>query len=120
MTYAALPVPTPAVARVAGLLAIAAFGVVAASAFDRSLDRRLDAANVAADTRRLLEPERGKLGAMRPPRGATPADARAIEAAVRSSLDSSFRVVGWLCGVLALIASASAAWGISRTRSPNV
>ena len=36
-----------AVARVAGLLAIAVFGIAAAAAFQRELDRRLDAAAVA-------------------------------------------------------------------------
>ncbi len=101
-----------AVARVAGLVAIAALGVVAAAAFDRALDRRLDGAGVSATTRALLEPERGKLGAMAPPAGAPPAEARAIETAVAASLDSSFRLVALICGALALLGSASAAWGV--------
>ena len=58
-----------AVARVAGLLAIAVFGIVVAGAFQRALDSRLDAASVSAETRRLLEPERSRLGAMEPPAG---------------------------------------------------
>jgi EmrB/QacA subfamily drug resistance transporter len=106
-----------AVARVAGLLAIAAFGVVAAAVFNRSLDRRLEAAGVSAATRQLLDPERGRLGAMKPPAGAAAKEARSIEQAVKASLDSSFRAVGWICGALALLASASAAWGVRETSS---
>ena len=104
-----------AVARVAGLLAIAAFGVVAAATFDRALDRRLDRSPVSPPIRRLLEPERGKLGAMKPPAEASPAEARAIEAAVRKSLESSFDLVGWICAALALAASACAVWGVKKT-----
>ena len=106
-----------AVARVAGLVAIAAFGVVAAAAFDRALDRRLDETAVSASTRRLLEPERGKLGAMKPPAQATPAETRAIEGAVGSALESSFRLVCWICGALAVAASVCAAWGVKKTAS---
>ena len=106
-----------AVARVAGLLAIAVFGIVAAAAFNRSLDRRLDAAGVSPATRQLLDPERPRLGAMKPPAGAAATEARAIEEAVRSSLDSSFRIVAWICGALALLASASAAWGVKESAS---
>lgn len=108
-----------AVARVAGLLAIAVFGVVVAAAFNRSLDRRLDAANVSEATRRLLEPERGKLGAMKLPPSAEAGETRAIEQAVRASLDSSFRLVGWICGALALLGAGSAAWGV-RSGARNV
>jgi len=106
-----------AVARVAGLLAIAAFGVVAEAAFDRALDRRLDDAGVSASTRRLLEPERGKLGAMEPPPGAPPAEKQAIEVAVKDALDSSFRLICWICGALALSGSGCAAWGVKNTVS---
>jgi hypothetical protein len=105
------------VARVAGLLAIAVFGVVAAAAFDRALDRRLDEAAVSASTLRLLEPERGKLGAMKPPAQATPSETRTIEGAVGSALESSFRLVCWICGGLALAAAVCAAWGVKKTAS---
>jgi EmrB/QacA subfamily drug resistance transporter len=101
-----------AVARVAALLAVAAFGVAAAAAFDRGLERRLGEAKVSPETRRLLEPERRKLGGMKPPAQAAPAEARAIEAAVKASFDSSFRIVCWFSGALALAASACAAWGV--------
>ncbi len=108
-----------AVARVAALLAIAVFGIVAAAAFNRDLDRRLAAAGVSPTTRRLLEPERARLGAMKPPAGASETEARAIEQAVGRSLDSSFRVVGIACAGLALLASVCAALGVEGARGSS-
>jgi EmrB/QacA subfamily drug resistance transporter len=98
-----------AVARVAGLLAIAVFGIAAAGAFQRELDRRLEAAGVSADTRRLLAPERSKLGAMKPPETANAREKRAVEQAVGSALATSFRRVSAICAALAVAAAACGA-----------
>jgi EmrB/QacA subfamily drug resistance transporter len=106
-----------AVARVAGLLAIAIFGIVAAGTFNRTLDRRLDAAKVSPQTRRVVEPERARLGAMKAPRGVPAEEASAIEEAVPASLDAAFREVAWICTALALLAAGCAAWGVSPKRS---
>jgi hypothetical protein len=101
-----------AVARVAALLAIAVFGIVAAGTFNRSLDRRLDGAGVSLETRHSLDPERSNLGAMRPPAGVSETEALAIRNAVKTSLDSSFRRVTTICAALAMLASACAALGV--------
>jgi len=101
-----------AVARVAGLLAIAVFGIVAAGTFNRTLDRRLDAARVSSATRQVIEPERARLGAMKAPRGVPAEEARAVEEAVPSSLDAAFREVAWICAALAIVAAGCAAWGV--------
>ncbi len=106
-----------AVARVAALLAIAVFGIIAAGTFNRELDRRLDAASVSPETRRALETQRGHLGAMKPPRGASPKEADAIRAAVRDGLESSFHATALACTGLALAAAAcGASSGSSRKR----
>jgi EmrB/QacA subfamily drug resistance transporter len=107
-----------AVARVAALLAIAVFGIVATETFNRSLDRRLDGAAISPATRRALDGERSKLGAMRPPAGSPEPEARAAERAIRVSLGASFRVVAVLSAVLALLASACAAWGVRADKIP--
>jgi len=112
-----------AVARVAGLLAIAIFGILAVSSFERTLDPLLDAARISHDTRAQLAPERAKLGAMKPPEGLPPAEANAVRTAVRKSLDGAFRVVSLGCAVLALLSAACAAIGVagparSRRRGP--
>jgi hypothetical protein len=101
-----------AVARVAALLAIAVFGIIGVAAFNRSLDRRLDSAGVSPATRQLLAPERTKLGAMKPLAGTGESEARAIQSAVKASLDSTFRVVSLICAALALLSAACAAWGV--------
>lgn len=108
-----------AVARVAALLAIAVFGIVASAEFNRVLDRRLEAARVSEPVRRALEPERSKLGAMKPPASASAEESRAIANAVRASLDSAFRVTTLSSAGLALLAAASAAWGVRRPTGEN-
>jgi MFS family permease len=106
-----------AVARVAALLAIAAFGILDASAFGRALDRRLDAAHVPAPLRRALDAERPKLGAMRPPAGTSAEEERAVMDAVHAALNAAFREVTFGSAGLAVVASACAAWGVRRERS---
>ena len=106
-----------AVARVAALLAVAVFGILAAGAFNRSLDRRLGGASLPEPVRRFLDAERSKLGAMMPPAGASAAEAETIGRAIRASLDDSFRVVSLAAAALALAASACAAWGVARSSS---
>ncbi len=101
-----------AVARVASLLAIAVFGILATATFDRSLDRRLDRSGISPRAREAVYTERSKLGAITPPAGISAAEAGAIEDAVRTSLASSFRTVVLGCAGLALLASACAAWGL--------
>jgi EmrB/QacA subfamily drug resistance transporter len=105
-----------AVARVAGLIAVAALGILFAGVFHRSLDRRLASADVPPATREHVRTESGKLGATRPPPFAAGEEARAVEGAVRDSVAVSFRVVSLACAALALAASGCAAWGIRGAR----
>ena len=106
-----------AVARVAGLLAIAVLGIFVTGVFNRNLDRRLDASHVSAETRRRLEPQRNQLGAMKPPDGTPPEEARAVEGAVADSLDRAFRAQSFGCAALAVLSAATGAFGIGRKRS---
>jgi len=104
-----------AIARLAALLAIAVFGIAAAAAFQRELDRQMDAAQVSPETRRILEPERSKLGALRPPPRAAESEKRAIEASVGGALEKSFRYVSGICAVLAG-AAAACGTGVAKGR----
>ena len=98
-----------AVARVASLLAIAVFGILAARTFNRELDRRLDAGAVSPRTRELLDPERARLGAATAPRESSPSESRAIAQGVAAALEKAFRLVGFAGAALALLAAACGA-----------
>ena len=101
-----------AVARVAGLLAVAVLGIAATGAFNRAVDRRLDAAHVSESTRERFAPERGRLGAARPPSGSSPAEKQAIEEGIAEGLESAFRVIGVLGAGLSLLAAGCGALGV--------
>lgn len=97
-----------AAARVASLLAVAAFGVILTAVFDRGLDARLARADVPAPVLQTVD-KRGKLAAIELP-DSLPASARA---AARRAIDESF-VSGfrWVMAISALlgVASAACAW----------
>jgi EmrB/QacA subfamily drug resistance transporter len=91
-----------AVSRVAGLLAIAALGVVLTGVFDRALDRRLEALRLPDDVRAQVERERGKLAAAE-------VDDPEAKRAIDESFVRGYRCAAGIAAVLALASSASAA-----------
>jgi len=82
--------------------------------FNRRLDLLLERAQVPEATRRALEPERTKLGAMQAPKGTPEEQAQAIHRAVAGSLDRAFRMQCLGCAGLAVLSSAAAAAGVRR------
>ena len=98
-----------AVARVAGLLAIAVFGVVVVTAFSGQLNRRLADLMLPAEVRTSLQSNEIKLAALKPPAGIEPQTRAAIESSIVTSFVFSFRLMMWICAALAL-ASAAVAW----------
>jgi EmrB/QacA subfamily drug resistance transporter len=108
-----------AVARVASLLAIAVFGIVAAASFDRALDRRLVSEGVPPPARVAVAAQKAKLGAIQVPAGLTAPEGRAITNAVRGSLATSFRAVSLGCAALALLASVCGGVGLNGREKPT-
>lgn len=98
-----------AVARVAGLLAIAVLGVAVVTAFSHQLNRQLLDAQLPAGVLSELQSNEARLAALKPPAGLQPALASTIKASITSSFVDSFRLVMWICTVLAF-ASSGAAW----------
>lgn len=98
-----------AVARVAGVLAIAVFGIVMVAAFAHSLRGSLAALNLNADVVHELESNVAKLGDLHAPPGVDPRTTATIRAAVVQAFVFGFRLITLLCALLAGV-SAVVAW----------
>ena len=96
-----------AVSRVAGLVAVAVFGVVLYSTFDRALDRELRSLPLAPEVRASIDAQRRKLGA------AETNDPQGRQAIERSFV-AGYRSVLWIAVALALAAAGTAAALIDR------
>ncbi|RXZ38683.1 DHA2 family efflux MFS transporter permease subunit [Oxalobacteraceae bacterium CAVE-383] len=107
-----------AVSRAAGLLAIAAFGIVMSAAFNVGLDRRLDALHIAQDELRMVQAQRAKLAAIELPAGAGEPERSALKDAIGQSYVAGFRWVMLICAGLAL-GGALSAWRLIGARSEN-
>ena len=105
-----------AVARVAGLLAIAVLGIVASRSFDRALDRHLAQAQLSAVGQRIAPAERRKLGAAQPPPGLAPAQAKRVQRAISESLLTTFRLSMAIGAGLSILAGATAALTLASAR----
>jgi EmrB/QacA subfamily drug resistance transporter len=100
-----------AVARLAGVLAIAVFGIVMVKVFDRRLDDRLTNLNLPVNIVQDLRSREIELAGLQPPRGLDTDTAVAIRRAISESFISGFRVVLLCCAGLS-IGSALIAWGL--------
>jgi EmrB/QacA subfamily drug resistance transporter len=99
-----------AVARTAGLIAIALFGVIVTTVFNRDLTHRLDAIpNLSPVARQAVDAQRLDLAAAHPPEGTTPDTAAAIDEAIDASFVAGFRAAMIIGAVMALL-GAAAAW----------
>jgi EmrB/QacA subfamily drug resistance transporter len=98
-----------AVARVAGVLAIAVLGIVMVAAFAHSLRGSLSSLNLKTDVVQQLESNVDRLGDLNAPPGVDPATAMTIRAAIVEAFVFGFRVVIFLCATLAVL-SAAVAW----------
>ncbi|HET6231832.1 MAG TPA: DHA2 family efflux MFS transporter permease subunit [Longimicrobiaceae bacterium] len=99
-----------AVARAAGVLALAALAPLVAHVFDRALDGHLAAMEHAgtalpAAARAALDAGRAKLAAAPTPPGLDAATSAAVRAALRASTDAGFRVAMLVCSALAGLAA---------------
>ncbi|HEX3323307.1 MAG TPA: MFS transporter [Terriglobales bacterium] len=97
-----------AVARLAGVLAIAVFGVVLVSAFAHSLRESINGLGLHASVVQALESKMSSLGALQAPSGTDPETTSAIRTAVEKAFVFGFRTVMLLCTALALGSSAIA------------
>jgi hypothetical protein len=98
-----------AVARVAGVLAVAVLGVVMVTAFAHALRNSLADLNLNAGIVHELESNVSRLGSLDAPSGVDPQTATAIRSAITQAFVFAFRRIMLLCAAFA-IASAAVAW----------
>jgi EmrB/QacA subfamily drug resistance transporter len=98
-----------AVARVAGVLAIAVLGIIMVSAFGSRLHQSLAHAAVPPNILQQLQANSSKLGGLQVPEGVEEPTRGLILEAIRRSFVFGFRIVMLICASLA-IASAVIAW----------
>jgi hypothetical protein len=91
-----------AVSRTAGVLAVAVFGLILSSVFNRVLDQRLRDINLPPASREQIESQRDRLAAIQT---TDPRQRRAIA----ESFVSGYRAVLWIAFGLAIASSLSAA-----------
>src|SRR6266851_8039898 len=98
-----------AVARGAGLLAIAVLGIVMLHAFNHALDQRLSAWKLPSSALQSLQAQRSKLAAASLPEEL---DALTHQVIIRAIDESFVRAFRWVMGIGAILAAASAiiAW----------
>jgi EmrB/QacA subfamily drug resistance transporter len=98
-----------AVARIAGLLAIAVLGIVMVNSFGNRLDRSLTRLPIPFEVRKNLESNRVKLAALEIPAGLDPNTSAEIKAAIDQAFVYGFRLVMLICAGLSVL-SAAHAW----------
>jgi Major Facilitator Superfamily len=95
-----------AMARMAGLMTIAVLGIVMLHAFNRYLDRGMDAANVPPEARELLKGERIKLAGAEIPASLRKEVRTELKGLVRSSFIGGFDIVLYIAAGLSLLSAA--------------
>ncbi|MFL6254893.1 MAG: MFS transporter [Pyrinomonadaceae bacterium] len=108
-----------AVSRTAGLLSIAALGIVMTGAFARDFHARVRSIDLAAETRVALEAQTSRLATIMIPDELKGEMRQAVERAVAESFVGSFRLVILIAAALAL-ASSLCAWLLIEGRAQPV
>jgi EmrB/QacA subfamily drug resistance transporter len=98
-----------AVARVASLLAVAAFGLAVLGAFEHGLERRLARLDLPPSARQAIAAQSHRLAAIELPRDLDDAARARVQHAVAESFVDGFRLAMSIGAVLALLAAAAAA-----------
>lgn len=109
-----------AVARVAGLLAVAVLGVVMLQTFSRGFASRLSLLDTSAEVRQSLLAQRVRLGGLEVPASVEPVVRTQIEAAVSQSFIAGFRLLMFVAAGLSLAGAVSAYVMIGRRALPSV
>jgi hypothetical protein len=103
-----------AVARTAGLLAIAVLGIVMTTTFNTHLDQRMQALRASPTVQQAIDAQREKLGAIDIPAGVSDAVSVALRESINESFLVGFRIVMLTAAGLSLACALCAALVIER------
>ena len=103
-----------AVARLAGVLAIAVLSIFVVMAFDNSLNRRLAGINVSAQVKQGIEAQRDRLAAIQLPEGLDAGARSAVQQAVDLAFVDGFRLAMTIAAGLCLASAACTLLTIER------
>jgi EmrB/QacA subfamily drug resistance transporter len=106
-----------AVARVAGVLAIAVLGIVMVNAFRSRLNFELARLSLSPGILHEIQDGEINLAGLQVPAGLEAKTRAAVRESVGQSFVFGFRLIMWICAGLAL-ASAAVAWGMISVSSP--
>jgi predicted MFS family arabinose efflux permease len=107
-----------AVARVAGVLAIAVFGIVMVMAFGHALQQSLATVGLPANVLHDVQSNAARLGGINVPSNLDPHTKSVIQRAVGASFIFGFRIIVAICGALAA-GSAAIAWRMIPSRGTD-
>lgn len=105
-----------AVARVAGVLAVAVLGALMVAAFTHSLRDSLAGLNLNHDAVHELESNAARLGDLDAPAGVDPQIAATIRSGIAQAFVFAFRLIMLLCAGFAIASAAVAWWKIPSPR----
>ena len=95
-----------AVARVAGVLAVAVFGIVMVNAFSSRLDKRLGHLSLDDATRHEISANETKLAGLQVPAGVDASTSHEIRRSVQQAFVFGFRVIVLICAGLSVASAA--------------
>jgi len=104
-----------AVARTAGLIAVAVLGIVMLQVFKSGLDQRLSNSKLTESGSRSLQAQSNKLAAISVPGDQDPLTRQAIRRAIDESFVSGFRIVMAIGAALAIASAGTALMLITKT-----
>jgi predicted MFS family arabinose efflux permease len=107
-----------AVARVAGVLAIAVFGVVMVDAFGSHLNRSLAHMSLPPGILQDIQSDMTKLAGLRIPDGIDPGTRAALKESIGDAFVFGFRLIMLICAGLGVV-SAAVAWRMIPKRTPD-
>jgi hypothetical protein len=107
-----------AVSRVAGLVAIAVFGIMMLSTYNASLDSRLPSLQLSPATRASIDSQRIRLAGTEIPPEVTDPQRSLLQSSIDDAFVAAFRLVALTCAGLAL-ASAASAWLLVENKEVN-